>query len=162
VKLVMIGTDVDGRALASRHAVHLGPVVQRDLLDAYDACDVLVLPSEHESFGMVFLEAWMRGKPVIGNRLCGPVASLIRHGQDGFLCADAQDIAERIVQLVADPQLARALGAAGRARVAARYTWEAIGRKVHAVYEDVARGARGRGGRPDGAATGPQPECSAT
>jgi glycosyltransferase involved in cell wall biosynthesis len=139
ITLVMIGQDVDGRRVASRHARYLGPVSDGDLLDAYAACDVFLLPSEHESFGIVFLEAWMLGKPVIGNRLCGPVASVIQDGRDGYLCSDAEEMAGRIVELIADPARARALGEAGGRRVRTAHTWDAVARKVRAVYAEVGR-----------------------
>jgi glycosyltransferase involved in cell wall biosynthesis len=90
-----------------------------------------VLPSEHESFGIVFLEAWMRQKPVIGNRACGPVASIIEHGTDGYLCHDVADFAARIRFLLDHPEDARALGTAGRTKTMAHYTWDAVGRRVH-------------------------------
>ncbi len=142
ITLVMVGRDVDGRPVTSARTRYLGPLDQGDLLDAYDACDVFLLPSEHESFGIVFLEAWMLRKPVIGNRLCGAVASVVRHGRDGYLCGDAQEMAERIVALICDPALARAMGDAGRARVTAEYTWGAVAQRVYSVYADVCR-ARG-------------------
>ncbi len=143
VRLVMIGADVDRLPLDSRRAVHLGALPRADLLDAYDACDVFALPSEHESFGIVLLEAWMRGKPVIGNAACQPVASLIAAGVDGELATDADDLARHIAALLADRPRARALGAAGRAKVLARYTWERIGARVHDLYAELAarRGA---------------------
>jgi glycosyltransferase involved in cell wall biosynthesis len=130
VVLVMIGADVDGRPVASPRVRHLGRVSPQTLRDAYDACNVFVLPSLHESFGIVFLEAWARGKPVLGNRRCAPVASVIRDGVDGFLCGDAVEFAARIAQLRADPALAAAMGDAGRTKTLTRYTWNEIGRRV--------------------------------
>jgi glycosyltransferase involved in cell wall biosynthesis len=112
VVLVMIGADVDRRPLTSPRVRYLGRVSRETLLDAYDACDVFVLPSAHESFGIVFLEAWMRGKPVLGNRDCGPVASVIEEGVDGFLCGDAAEFAARIRYLLDHPEAAAALAAA--------------------------------------------------
>lgn len=137
-RLVLIGADVDRVAIASPRAVHLGPLPRAELLDAYDACDVFVLPSEHESFGIVFLEAWMRGKPVIGSAACQPVASLIAAGVDGELAADAEDLARHLSTLLADRDRARRLGAAGRAKVLARYTWDRIGDRVHELYRELA------------------------
>jgi glycosyltransferase involved in cell wall biosynthesis len=144
-RLVMIGADVDRQPLTSPRAVHLGPLPRADLLDAYDACDVFVLPSEHESFGIVFLEAWMRGKPVIGNAGCGPVASLIEAGVDGELASDGDDLARHLTTLLGDRVRAAQLGAAGRAKVLARYTWERIGAVVHDLYASLAARRRGAG-----------------
>jgi glycosyltransferase involved in cell wall biosynthesis len=138
VRLVMIGRDVDKQAIASRHVTYLGELPRQDVLDAYDACDVLLLPSESESFGWVLLEAWASRKPVIGNRLCAPVASVVRDGEDGYLCAGPADMATRIAELTGQPELARKLGQAGYEKVARHYTWDAIGRKVRDVYTQVA------------------------
>jgi len=133
-RLVLIGADVDRRPITSTRARYLGPLPRAELLDAYDACDVFVLPSEHESFGVVFLEAWMRGKPVIGNARCQPVRSVIEDGVDGLLAEDGAQLADRLNSLFADPQRAARLGGAGREKVLARYTWERIGRRVHELY----------------------------
>jgi glycosyltransferase involved in cell wall biosynthesis len=134
IKLVMIGRDVDRHPVSSPGVIWLGEINRQDLIDAYDACDVFVLPSENESFGMVFLEAWARRKPVIGNPVCGPVACLIEDGEDGYLCSTPRQIAAAIAQLAAAPELARKLGQAGYEKVKRRYTWDAIAGKVRGLY----------------------------
>ncbi len=138
VRLVMIGRDIDGQPVSSPHVSWLGELDRQDLVDAYDACDVFVLPSENESFGIVFLEAWARRKPVIGNRSCGAVACLIDEGENGYLSSTAEEIAARIVQLIANPALSRRLGQAGYEKVVRRYTWDAIAAKVYQQYADLA------------------------
>lgn len=115
----------------------MGEMSRSDLLDAYDACDVLLLPSENESFGWVLLEAWARRKPVMGNRFCAPVAAVISDGEDGYLCATAAEIAQRLAQLIAQPGVAQKLGQAGYEKVARRYTWDVIGRKVRDLYTQL-------------------------
>jgi glycosyltransferase involved in cell wall biosynthesis len=142
VRLVMIGRDIDGQPVSSRYAAYLGEVDHQDLIDAYDACDVFLLPSENESFGMVFLEAWARRKPVIGNRACGPVACLIEDGENGYLCSTAAEIAERIAQLAANPELGARLGRKGYQKVVTRYTWDAIAARVRDLYLRLASGAQ--------------------
>ena len=76
-KLLMVGPDEDGRPIASVNVVYLGRQERGVVLDAYRAANVFAMMSESESFGIVFLEAWMAGKPVIGNRACSAVAELI-------------------------------------------------------------------------------------
>jgi glycosyltransferase involved in cell wall biosynthesis len=137
VVLVMIGRDIDGQPVSSPHVICLGEVDHQDLIDAYDACDVFLLPSENESFGMVFLEAWSRRKPVIGNRVCGPVGCLIDEGENDYLCSTAIEIAGRIAELVADPELAHRLGRAGYEKVVRRYTWDAIAHRVRDLYAEL-------------------------
>jgi glycosyltransferase involved in cell wall biosynthesis len=140
VHLVMIGRDIDGHPISRRDVTYLGELPPADLADAYDACDVFVLPSEAESFGMVFLEAWARRKPVIGNRLCQPVACLIADGKDGFLCLDAEEIAAAIRCLLSDPALAQRFGEAGYRKVTARYTWDLLAARVRDLYVQLAGG----------------------
>ena len=137
VMLVMIGADADGIALDSPNVLYLNVLPRADLIDAYDACDVLIMPSEHESFGMVILEAWVRGKPVIGNRSCGPVASLIQEGRDGFLCDTVEDFSRRLCEVLGDADLAHSLGAHGKAKVLERYNWRAVADRVLDVYRSV-------------------------
>lgn len=135
--LVMVGRDVDGKTLESEHARHLGPLPEAELAAAYEACDVFVLPSEFESFGMVFLDAWLRSKPVIGNRNCGAAASLIEEGRDGYLCRDADEIAARLRDLLADPALRARMGAAGYEKTAAHYTWPRVASRAIEALEQV-------------------------
>jgi glycosyltransferase involved in cell wall biosynthesis len=87
------------------------------------ACDSFVLPSTAEAFGIVYLEAWAAGKPVIGARIPS-VASLITDEQDGFLVTpgSAQELVARLGQLMGDPALRQRMGASGRAKLEARYT----------------------------------------
>lgn len=134
IRLVMIGRDIDGLPVSSPYVTVLGELERQDLIDAYEACDVFLLPSENESFGMVFLEAWARRKPVIGNRSCSPVACLIDDGENGYLSSSAPEIARRIVELIDSPELSRMLGQAGYDKVVRRYTWDAIAARVHELY----------------------------
>jgi glycosyltransferase involved in cell wall biosynthesis len=134
IQFVLIGEDIDLKPVLSSRVSCLGRLPRADLIDAYDAADVFVAPSEHESFGMVFLEAWMRRKPVIGNAGCGPVAALVSEGEDGFLCRNSEEIALRIRSLLDDPALARRLGESGQRKTLARYTWDAVAGKVADLY----------------------------
>ena len=92
-----------------------------------DACDIVALPSVEESFGIVFVEAWMCGKPVIG----GDIAStrcVIDRGVDGWTVTpfDAKDLACKILDLLADPERRACFGARGRAKAVDRYNWDRV------------------------------------
>jgi glycosyltransferase involved in cell wall biosynthesis len=151
-QLVLIGEDIDRKPVHSPRVCYLGRLSRAELIDAYDAADVLVSPSEHESFGMVFLEAWMRRKPVIGNAGCGPVSALITEGEDGFLCRNAEEFARRIRLVLDDPALALRLGENGHRKAMMRYTWEAIAGKVADLYGTIVDRRRAST-RTDGAGT---------
>lgn len=140
--LVLIGPDEDRIAIKSPHARHLGSLARSDVLDAYDACNVFAMMSESESFAMVFCEAWMRKKTVIGNRQCRPVADLIRDDIDGFICDNAADLANRILLLLRDPNRCQHMGNLGYEKTVQHHTWEAVAERVKNIYQDIARSSR--------------------
>ncbi len=80
------------------------------------ACTLLAVPSRVEPLGNVVLEAFAAGVPVVAAAAPGPL-ELIRPGETGLLAPveDAEDLAEAIGAVVADQDLARRLGRAGRA-----------------------------------------------
>jgi len=99
------------------------------------ACDIFVLPSGEESFGIAFLEAWACGRPVIGARI-GAIPSVVDEGRDGLLAAyqDSDDLARAILELLAHPERGRQMGEAGRRKVLENHTWEIVTEGVRAVY----------------------------
>jgi glycosyltransferase involved in cell wall biosynthesis len=102
------------------------------------SCDVFVLPSAEESFGIAFLEAWACGKPVIGARI-GAIPSVIADGHDGLLFThgDADELTHAILGLLADPRRRAQMGQAGRAKVLQNYTWETVTAQVRTVYVEA-------------------------
>ena len=134
--LIIIGPDEDRIPITSKNVLYLGKTDRKILLDAYDACDVFAMMSESESFGIVYCEAWMRKKPVIGNKYCGPVSTLIEDGKDGFLC-DEHDLAVKIEILLSDENLRCAMGKHGYKKTMNKYTWNIIGNKVKKIYEKL-------------------------
>jgi len=78
--------------------------------------DVVVQKSLREGFGLTVSEALWKGRPVVGGR-AGGIALQIRDGFDGYLVDDVASCARRVVDLLADPAGADALGAAGREHV---------------------------------------------
>lgn len=102
------------------------------------ACDLLALPSQVDTFGIVLLEAWAYGKPVIGAAV-GGIPDLVRAGQDGLLTpfGDVAALAAAIRQLAFDPDLASRLGAAGRKRVLQEFTWDRTYQTLSGIYAAV-------------------------
>lgn len=99
------------------------------------ACDCLALPSQGEAFGIVYVEAWLAGKPVIGADITA-VRSVIAAGEDGLLAApgDADDLARCLRTLIDQPQLAATMGRRGREKALTRYTIGAITDRLEDVY----------------------------
>ena len=114
----------------------LGPIAGQDKLDLLAATDVFVLPSRIDSFGIVFLEAWAYGKPVIGGK-AGGIPAVIDDGVDGLLVpfGRPRTLAEAIAHLLDNPALALAMGERGREKVIARYTWEHQYTRLRALYQ---------------------------
>jgi glycogen synthase len=109
-------------------------------LDAYAAADVFAMPSRTDSFGIVYLEAWCYGVPVVGAR-AGGVPDVIDEGKDGLLVrfGDVEELAGAVGRLLGDRKEARRLGANGRARVVRELTWDHKYAQVRAVYAELLR-----------------------
>lgn len=95
-------------------------------MSAYQRATVVVLPcvTDAESFGLSLIEAMACGKPVIGSRV-GGIPFVMDEGVDGLLVppGDVGALASACLRLLDDRKLAEALGAAGRRKVVADYTW---------------------------------------
>jgi len=139
--LLMMGPETDySRVLAERYRdlpdwFNYGIVSDEARAQGLGAADCLVLPSEGEAFGIVFLEAWMMGAAVIGPRNPA-VSTLIDAGQDGFLVDpnNVPELMEAICALAQQPDLARNMGRRGRKKVLSRYTVSRIADVVEGVY----------------------------
>ncbi|MGD9765071.1 MAG: glycosyltransferase [Candidatus Binatia bacterium] len=124
------------RALAPderRRIVDVGMLSHRDKVHLLHLTDLLVLPSRYEAFGIVFLEAWMCGVPVVGTTE-GAMPSII--GTEGFLAeyGNARSLEAVIRKALAEPERLRACGARGKAKVLRQYTWRSVGAKAaHAI-----------------------------
>jgi glycosyltransferase involved in cell wall biosynthesis len=112
--------------------INFGRVSEEEKEELLRMSDLLVLPSEFEAFGIVFLEAWRYNKPVIGTDR-GAVPGLIKGAGLCVRYGDAQDLKEKIKSIIFDEKLALKLGAAGRNKLK-DYSPEKIGGKVLDVY----------------------------
>ncbi|HML20178.1 MAG TPA: glycosyltransferase [Aggregatilinea sp.] len=117
---------------------------QETLPAYYSAAEVLVMPSDYESFGLVALEAMACGTPVIASEV-GGLAFLVEDGVTGFHVPyrDPHALANRIGTLITTPELRESMGDAAQ-RVAAGYDWSAIADRVLGLFERVQRQYRKR------------------
>jgi glycosyltransferase involved in cell wall biosynthesis len=97
------------------------------------ASDVVVQPSPHEAFGIVFLEAWASHVPVVG-AAAGAIPHVVADGGLTFTPGDAEDLATKLIWLLEHPCEAHAMAARGRARLESEYTWERVGAAVEQAY----------------------------
>ena len=111
--------------------------VQKDLTDAYRACDVLAHPTLEDTFAMVVLEAMAHGVPVVVSqaRYCG-IADLLVHAHDALILHNPQDAAELsqcLSRILSDEPLREHLVANGLA-FARQRQWVDIAASQEAVY----------------------------
>ncbi|MCL4509059.1 MAG: glycosyltransferase family 4 protein [Chloroflexi bacterium] len=122
------------RHVTDKRVLNLGRVDLQTKSDALAACDILCVPSTQESFGGVYTEAWALGKPVIGGS-APAIREVIDEGVDGYVVdQDARVIAERVSYLLDHPSLRHKMGEAGRRKLEANYSWNAIAEKTEAAY----------------------------
>jgi glycosyltransferase involved in cell wall biosynthesis len=122
-----------------QRTLRLGPVSGQLKQDMLAATDVFAMPSRVDSFGIVYLEAWAYGVPVIGCR-AGGVPDVIDDGHDGLLVkfGDSRGLASVLESLLADPDRRRKMGQRGRSKVEGRYTWRRIFDGLRAIYAELA------------------------
>ena len=116
----------------------LGPLPEEEKIRNIDWCDVLVLPSYYEAFGLPLLEAMARGKPVIATKTVGSTC-LVTHGKTGFLVrtGDWHGIADTLLHLSRNPELKYQMGRKGL-RFARRFSMQEMIEKHIEVYRRLA------------------------
>lgn len=119
--------------------LHLQQVSEDEKWDAVDAADVVALPSSTESFGIVFLEAWARGKPVIGAN-AGAVRDVVQDGVDGFLVefGDIGALADALRRVLDSPALAAQMGRRGKEKVQRQFTWDLQYDHLEKIVDELA------------------------
>jgi len=105
-----------------------------ELTDLYKACDVVCVPSRNEPFGIVVLEAWSAGKPVIVTMNGGP-NEYVWHEVNGLkIYPNYDSVGWGIGAVFNNWEWARWMGRNGRVAVEAAFTWDAIADRVVNVY----------------------------
>lgn len=124
IQAVLIGPDDDGVAVDSPNAVYLGRQPRNVVRGALLSCLALCNMSSSESFGIVLLEAWLAGKPVIANRNCAAFHDMALDGENALL-VDKPDISKAIESVMHDTKLAKRLAFNGRI-VVQRFDWASV------------------------------------
>lgn len=121
-------------------------VPDEELPEYYAACDIFVLPSLYEHFGLVFAEAMACGKPIISTKV-GAAAEVIGDGKAGLIVppADPNALAWAISRLTTDKGLREQMGGMGRHKVKGEYDWNLITKRYVDLYEMVLRGDNAAG-----------------
>lgn len=115
-----------------------GKLPHEKMTEMYRRIDLCVMPSSHESFGVVALEAQAMEVPVVATRVEG-LPEVVMDGTTGVLL-DSNDpgpMAEAVIRLLNDTELRRSMGAAGRVFVEQNFSLESNGRLMEEVYRSV-------------------------
>lgn len=105
-------------------------------IDMYAAADVLLLPSLHEAFGIVVLEALAQGVPVISTNKGGPAEIFTTRAVKLIDPEDKEEWRVSIEAIVKNKSRAEELGKLGQ-EFAEKYSWVKITQKIIEVYEEV-------------------------
>lgn len=112
-----------------------------DLVNAFHAADLFVLPSRHEPFGIAALEAWCAGKPVIASQV-GGLGKLVEHDRTGLLFDPAANdadnrLAAHLTTLYQDRKHGQSLACAGRDHALETYDWQQVVAQLDAIYQQA-------------------------
>ena len=126
------------------HVIFAGFIPHAELPQYYNLCDVFIMPSREysqvdaEGFGIVYLEAGACGKPAIGGR-SGGTPDAILDGETGLLVdpGDREDIANAIIKILSDDNLARQLGENARRRISERFQWKFSSRFLENLIREL-------------------------
>ncbi len=138
---------IQGQGLG-RAIVMTGPVSNLELRAAYQGASVFVHPAPWEGFGLVAVEAWLHGLPIIVSRGAG-VAELVTEGVNGLTVppGSVKALATQMRHLLSDPGRAERMGAAGRLS-ARRCHVNVAARRLREIFTYVTRTYRARGRAP--------------
>ena len=125
MQVVLIGPDDDGLPVDAACATYLGRQPREVVRGALMSCLALVNMSASESFGIVLLEAWMAGRPVVVNSGCAAFHDMAVDGQNALL-VDSQQLRGAILRLATNEQLCQQLALNGQTTMA-RYDWKQVG-----------------------------------
>ncbi len=116
------------------------PAGGTDLVDAFHASDLFVLPSIHEPFGIVILEAWASGIPVLAARV-GGIPAFVDNCVDGllFTANNMDEFVHAFKEVVFNVDAGKKLGEAGRLKANSEYSWDSITSRLVSTYEEAVR-----------------------
>lgn len=122
-----------------KRVLFTGARSQEELPLFYSAADVVVVPSYHESFGLVAVEAQACNTPVVATH-AGGLLTVVRQGETGYLVPRGPGFfAERLDFLLSHPDVLAQMSLVARSSVV-QYSWQSVAERLNEVYEDVLNG----------------------
>jgi glycosyltransferase involved in cell wall biosynthesis len=125
-----------GRLGLAEDVLFLGHQAQTRLPGLYAASEIVLLSSSFDNSPNCILEANACERPVVATRV-GGVPRYVTEGENGLLAdgGDVDGFARAILELLNQPERARAMGLAGRARILERHSWRKSAEKLLTLYE---------------------------
>ncbi|OII75565.1 LPS glycosyltransferase [Cryptosporidium ubiquitum] len=112
----------------------VGKKLGDDVIRLYKACDAVVVPSRNEPFGIVVLEGWTAGKPVVATTSGGP-RDFLTPNVDGYLVEPCKDsIAWGCCEILKNFDHSRWMGSRGRVKAAYSFSWDSIAQITSFLY----------------------------
>ncbi|GAB6284674.1 MAG: glycosyltransferase family 4 protein [Methanoregula sp.] len=139
---VIVAGDGDMRQFLAERAKDLpvnfiGYIPDSEYVRLLNACDLVVIPSRNEPFGLVLLEAWSAEKGVVASNV-GGLSENIDAFVDGVKVEpDPDSLAWGIDSVMNNPEKGISLGKRGRKKVDRMFLWEPVGRKITETYSRV-------------------------
>ena len=129
--------------LGLRNVDFRGKVTHPEMMRLYQEADVYLNSPNIDCFPSSILDAFACGMPVVTTN-AGGTRFIVEHERTGLMVetGDAEGLAANALRLLADPDYARRLAAAGREELERRYVWEVIGPQWERTYRELAAAAR--------------------
>lgn len=114
-----------------------------ELINLFKSTDVVCVPSRNEPFGIVILEAWSAGKPVVATRIGGP-EEFVHDDYNGLkVSADPESISRGLDSMLSDREGSLEMGRNGRHEAQTRFSWDQAAAETESVYESIFDGRDG-------------------
>ena len=112
----------------------IGYIPDSEYIRLLNACDLVVIPSRNEPFGLVLLEAWSAEKPVVACDVGGLSENIDTFVNGIKVYPEPDSLAWGISNMINEPENAEVLGRRGRSKVDRQFLWEPIARKMVTTY----------------------------
>ncbi|MEM0372235.1 MAG: glycosyltransferase family 4 protein [archaeon] len=130
----MIRAMIKKQKLSDRITIIPQRLSEEEMITLYSAADQFVLPSLHEPFGIVLIQAMATETPIIATNV-GGIPEVVADTAITVPSRNAVAIREGILSYMRDKNLARKNAKRARERVVKRFDWKVVGRDVERVYE---------------------------
>ena len=138
IQLYVAGPETEPASIGGcENIIYLGRLTYDQLIAYYNLCDYFVMPSRHDAYGLVFVEALCFGLPCIGKNICA-MPEFIQHGKNGYLLEhdDPQELRLLMEKLLLDGPSMAASVQADREYYLETYSWDTVADRIIQVMKN--------------------------